>query len=504
MVLLKFPLLKTKESDETPADLRRRIAFMLITFSLSCITSLLYTIHQQWTGRLSAWPVLFGAALLGSLGAFLLRKRCCYLVNKISIVATLLLHLFFLWDVQGGLNTWTTFPTTMPTFTAWQRMVLTQALLWLGPSILWILFNVSHTRQPKVRISILVASSLGILLQRTFLRYLEPLTLLLGAHLILLGGVTLFCIGENASKHQRWGRIALPLLLVGLFAFTAPTLRQINTLPNPLHVVPFAPIAMRDTTQSPIANITTQRIANGAFARTNTPEEKQALLASQSLALLFKPNQDARIAIRARANDNFFPNADTGTTGKLVGAYDVLWIELPEAWQIEEADYFKSSVLQSLKPLLVEDGVLIYHLDVRPLTRASLLARAQAMANIFPHVQLWATSATHWQLLASKQPLTTANHQALLALEQRPHIRELYTAHQMPPPFLLLAARVSSDLLSLIQPEERFTLKGGEHKLARKVLFQPDTLRHDLESKHQLVFEWLNATASLSQHTIAE
>ncbi len=504
MAFFQSPLLIQKKNGETSPECYRRIAFMLISFSLSCIASLLYTIHQQWSGRLSLWPVMLGALLLGTLGAIFLRKRGCYLINKIAIIGIFLFHLIFLWDVQVILTDWQTLSAHPLTYGAWLTMMFTHAFFWLAPSITWILFNITHTRQPKMRISIVVAASLGILLQRTFLRYFDPITLLLCAHLILLSGISVLCMFGKTFVFKAWMRLMPVILLVGIFAICAPTLRHIRSLPNPLHVLPFAPIAIRDATQSPIADISTQRIANGTYARINTLEEKQALLASQSLALLFKPNQDARIAIRARANDNFFPNADTGTTGKLVGAYDVLWIELPEAWQIEEADYFKHSVLQSLKPLLVEDGVLIYHLDVRPLTRASLLARAQAIANIFPHLQLWATSATHWQLLASKQPLTTANHQALLALEQRPQLRQVYTTHQMPPPFLLLAARVTPDLLSLIQPDEHLTLKGGEHKLARRTLFQPHTLRHDLESKHQLVFEWLNATSSLSKHAISE
>lgn len=498
MPFVQAPYYSPKKQTETPFQRLQRIALMLISFSLALILGLLYRIHQQWTGEISIWPALLISLLLGAGGAFFLRKTFRRQIDKIVTIAVITLLLIFFWDIRPTLDYWTSLPT-LPhmNFTTWRTAMLLQVLLWFGPIITWFAFSFLRARQPKGRLSLLISACLGLLFYRLLSSQLHPTTLFFSALFLLLSGTYLFCVCSRTLVLQPWMHgLILILLFGGIFA-TAPTLHLASQLPNPLHMVPFAPFAMRNPQQPITADLTQQRIAHGTYLRTGTIEEKRALLTSQTLCYLFKPAPDARIALRARHNDALLPTADTGRETKLKGAYDALWIELPEAWTPQETQYFKPSLLNSLKPLLTEHGLLIYHIDIRPLTREMLLTRAQAIATTFPHVQLWATSPTHWQLLASRHPLKPAPHQALLALETRPDIRSATTALQLPPPFLLLSACVTPNLTQYILPNEELSFAFREHRAARRNLFAPPTLRTSLQTQHALNFEWLNASQPL-------
>lgn len=426
----------------------QRIGFILIAFGVALLVGTLYRVCELWSGGLPIWPILLIASSIGLLSGWLSQRRTTFRIDQIIAVGYTLLTLILFWDLQSILDDWGAFfQQSSITYSQWLQTIITQSTLWLAPPILWMTFAwIRDKQQPKGRLSIFITACIGIIFTHFLVGRVASAILLLTALLLMVEGTILLCLSTlNNENIRKKSMVILPLLGLVLIIFSPTIYRNITKdrfnreqMPDLLHFYPFAPIAACNfkTPLTPPSPTYIQK--QGAYLRTNEKEAQATLEVSQQLATILKPNRGARRGFRPLIN----------AKEDIKGQYDVLWVEVPPAWQSEERDYFDKGVVKSLLNTVNENGYLIYHIDIRPLTLEALLTRAEALAVHFPHIQLWVTSSTHWQLVAARK-----------ALPIQP----------MPPD--VEACRITTNLCALKRSEDKLGFRLFETWYARKELF---------------------------------
>lgn len=459
-------------TNENQAQRAQRIGWIALSFGAALLVGILYRILELWSGELTLWPIALGGALIG----LLLAWRCKAITHgRFDATIALLFALFMtlsLWDINALFARWqTVVQTPALSFSTWMGHLLSATACALLPPLAWLLFAWKRNTQPKGRLSIFFAASIGMITSHFLVGHASTTLLIFFSLYLILGGALVVWSSFLISPTAR--RRCITLIHLGLLVLLAlsPTLRAsftwsegkltFNNLPEPLAFYPFAPLAANDPTLPLTPPSSAYKQAHGAYLRTNHIEETTALSLSQSLTFILQPQAHARRGLR--------PLVDA--TEAIKGQYDALWVEVPPAWQAKERDYFDEGVVKSLLKNVTETGCLIYHLDVRPLTFEALLTRAEALAVHFPYVQLWVTSTAHWQLVATRQ---------------RPQSRTL------PPE--IEAFCLTTDLCALKQASDRTGFRLFETWHARQHLFHPKQVDLRQAPLVQRLFETLSKT----------
>lgn len=440
-------------TNESSTQRFQRTGLILFAFGVALLMGTLYRICALWFGGIPTWPILCLVGGIGLLSGWLLRAVSSFRLDKIAAIGCLIVTFFLFWDVQAICDFWTGLyhQVTPLTYTQWLRTVVIHMLLWLAPPMLWVTFAwVRAKHLPRGRLSLFVSMCIGIIFTHFLITRIATAFLILIALLLMAEGLFLICSStlKKATLRRRLTLIMplLGILLIGASPVVYKTVTAKETshspaVPELLRFYPFAPIAAGDLTL-PLAPPSAAYIQkHGAYLRTDKAEDLATLAVSQQLATILKPASDARRGFRPLVN----------ATEEIKGQYDVLWVEVPPAWQSEERDYFDKGVVKSLLETVNENGYLIYHMDIRPLTLTALLTRAEALALHFPYIQLWVTSETHWQLVASRKA---------------PPIQPL--------PPAIGACRVSTQLCALKTENDALGFRLFETWYARKELFNPD------------------------------
>ncbi len=435
--------------------------------------TLTLNLFAAWTGDAPTWHILLpgflgGCALMWVVGkfakAFIGPRVCAWIAFGVALIACLTTG-----DSVALVEQWYTVCQAQSlTYDAWRAFITSQACAWWLPALLTFPLLWARNEAPRGRLTSFCGFCVGVLLARILVGTVAT-NLLLD---LTLGGMLLFALlWMCATAHYLWGRILAGCLLVLFsFAYYVGTMRAPQDLLRDVH--PFAAIAMPDSLFRGSLNDTPESLAkytflNGRIVRVAGVDEA-SLVASQTLPLLLKPAPNARIVARPQSGA---PVYDFYETGELKGKCDALWIELPPAWLAAEQDYFRSGALATIQEHLLDDGILIYDMDARPLDEEMLRRRAAILRTKFPHVQLWMTGANRWQLAASGKPITTSIP-AIDALCERETVMKPLFAHNIDTPQTLLACCIVPD--TTVLPEVEAKLRFREATLARRKLFTRD------------------------------
>lgn len=423
-------------------------------------------VYGLWTNNFSLWLIVLPALLLGWLVGWALRRWAEHRVGTrtFSVVALLvaLLAAFTFLDHAGLAEAWTN-PDIISTYANWVTFVRLQAALWFAPlafllPLLWVRGN---EVAPRGRMTVFVGVCTGFILGRIFVGA-APFTW------VWTGCVTAMLLAASAwlvaAFEARRVQLALSgvviLLLLGAFLFGRSTrLPEGETLEA---LNPYAAIHI------PLGSDSVEGVDDAPF------------IASQLIPSLLKPATDARIAFRA---GNLKPTLSTYDTAQLKGLYDAIWVRLPPASEVAERDYFGAAAINAVITHLKEDGIMVYDLDARALNSRLMMERILILRKHFAHVQLWMTGLKEWQLVASRQPIST-DLNALNALTERAEIADCLIKAQISDPIYLLPCCVVADTQKLVsalaegEDAVKADLPWGEPEKARELLFDKQTALH--------------------------
>lgn len=451
-----------------------RLTFIFIYSLIAAFyLGLIRQLYGQWTGNFPVLPILLLSLLAGFSIAALIRRFADRFIGP-RTTAWLAFGGAFLafWafgDTVSLVKEWNLLSLRINlTYDDWYTFAVQQALFWFVPLCTLLPLLWQRTEEPRGKLTVFISAMVGLILAHNVAIYL-PIRWLIDLSLVLLLLSSALWISTTCSG--RWTKglayaFAL-MLLVGWYFGTQRTPYDLRTEVNP-----FAPIAKRDCLYTGLGTEGVT-LKEGRLLRRDGID-RSALTASQLIPVLLKPSARARIACRTEAAD---PILQRFETGKLKGLYDALWIELPPAWLPTEQDFFRSAALEAAATHLAQNGILVYHLDIRALDLRMLLARALMLQQRFPHVQLWQTAPTQWQIVASRTPIT-ASIEALSALAEDPEISRLLYTNRFESPIALLSCALVSDLSSLIKDlteplEPRLPRRAA--RAARKNLFDRET-----------------------------
>lgn len=452
----------TSTTTESPVQRILRIGLICLSFGTAILVGTLYQILLLWSGELTLWPIASCGLLLGLLFAWLCRRYETSIIEKVLAILYIASMLFSFWDINALQMQWQSFVTSHElTFSSWIIKILWFTISWLSLPLGLITFLWVRNTQPKGRLSIFMATCIGLITANIFTGHTSTTLLILFALYLMLGGICIICLSTLESQKLRQRYITVThLLIFGLLACT-PMIRQgffksedgykLKNLPEPLQFYPFAPIAAKDVTLPFVPPNTHYQNFHGAYIRTDNPEDIDTLDNSQQLAYFLQPATNARRGFRPLVN----------ATEDIKGVYDVLWVEVPPAWQSTERDYFDDGVVRSLLKNIDDKGCLIYHIDIRPLTLEALLTRAEALSAHFPYIELWRTSSYAYQLVAKR---TQAPTEFSEEIDQ---------------------CRITDNLCALKQAHDNLGFRFFETWYARKQLFTPlnDNLFEELRNR---------------------
>lgn len=448
-----------------------------------CITLFAATANallRAWSGQLPLFlPVILPACALGVLAAWGVwrfrenrfapgpRGRA-FLMLLVAGVACGALG-----DLAREAHAWTQLGlSAVATYAQWRGFVLGRAWLYLAPvaialPVLW----AGETRE-RGRLAIFCGGCCGLILG-TLLIGRVPTQPLLSATIsgLMIGApLWLLCACRRLLARIFSGLLALAagFIWFGNLTFIAEEpLGEVN---------PFAPIAARDC-------LYTGRGTEGVSLRDGRLLSKAGMdvaprALAQLLPTLLKPAPNARIACRTQ-DLAAAPLLSTYETGKLAGLYDALWVELPPAYLAEERDFFGSGALKAAQDHLKPDGLLVYALDAHALDARMLFERLGILQARFPHLQLWCTGPNHWQLVASRAPITLELN-ALSAIADRPEVARCLELFRLNAPITLLSSCLVDDaakLQSALAEPIPAKLPRSEPAHARALLFNRDNVR---------------------------
>lgn len=435
---------------------------------------LLTRLYSQWTGGFLLLPTLLFSLLAGfGLTALVNRFADRFFGAKTAAwlaFAGAFLAFWSFGDTVSLVKEWNLLSLRINlTYDDWSAFAIRRGILWFAPLCAIFPFLWQRNETPRGKLTVFVSAMVGLILVQLIGGVIPVRWLIDGALLILLL-TSAGWIGATCTRLRTKGlscAFAL-LLLAGWYFGTQRTPYDLRADVNP-----FAPIAKRDCLYTGLGTEDVT-LKEGRLLR-RKGIDRSSLTASQLIPVLLKPSVQARIACRAEADDPILKRFETG---KLKGLYDALWIEVPPAWLPAEQDYFRAAALEAVSTHLAQDGVVIYHLDIRPLDLRMLLTRALILQQHFPHVQIWQTAPAQWQLVASRKPVT-ASIEALSALAERSEITPLLYANRLESPIPLLACCLVSDLNTLTQElADPITprLPRRASRAARKVLFDRDNV----------------------------
>lgn len=415
-------------------------ALFILSLLAALLTGAAMPVYTQWTGGLSIWPVVLPCALMGGTSAWLLNRYAARWVgNKmtagVAIVCTIIAFSAF-GDTAHDVKTWSLLALRIGLdYATWHQFVMRAAILWFGWVAFLLPFLWMRIQLPRARLTTFVGMCCGLILARILngcvsasLLYDIALAGLLPAAALLLAG---FC------KSRLTQGLSVALGIVLLMGWYFGMRRSTEDLRR--DVYPFAPIAERD-------GVYTGEKGEGFTFKEGRLVRSEGLdvaarIASQLLPTLFFPGENARIAVRAQTGDAVFSSADCG---ELKGAYQALWVEVPPAWTAPERDYYGKAALQAVLDHLTPDGVLVYDNDAHALDATMLMRRIAVMRKYFDYVQLWMTDRNHWQIIASRMPLTL-DTTAMSTLLDRPEIATVLAKANIETPLALLASCVVAD-----------------------------------------------------------
>lgn len=367
---------------------------LISTFYLSLLTRL----YSQWTGEFLILPTILLALIVG-FGMTALVQKFADRFFGAKTAAWLAFGGAFLafWafgDTVSLVKDWNLLSLRINlTYDDWKRFVITQGIFWFAPLTVALPFIWQKNEAPRGKLTVFVSAMVGIILMNLFGPYL-PMFRLIDISLVVLLLTSALWISTTCTRLWTKGlsyTFAL-ILLVGWYFGTQRTPYDLRTEVNP-----FAPIAKRDCLYTGLGNEGVT-LKEGRLIRREGVDQS-ALAASQLIPVLLKPSAQARITCRTEAND---PVLKSFETGKLKGLYDALWIEVPPAWLPTEQDYFGAAALEAVLNHLAQNGVLVYHLDIRALDLRMFLTRALILQQHFPHIQIWQNQKPMFQVESSQ------------------------------------------------------------------------------------------------------
>lgn len=426
-------------------------------------------VYVQWTGGLPLWPIVLPFAVMGGTAAWLIRRyvkrfwgdKC----SAILVVLSAMVAFSAFGDTANDVNVWRLLALKIGLeYSTWHQFVFGEAVQWFG----WVAFIIPFLwvsiMKPRARLSTFSGACCGMILARIFSGILSPV----GIYDVALAGVLLsatlllfaFCKGRIAQSVT----VILAILLLGGWYFGSQ--RATEELLQEVH--PFAPIAARDGVYTG-EKLEGFRFKDGRVVWTDGLDIASRT-ASHLLPSLFFPSATARIAIRAQDGVALNPVAQTGP---LKGQYQAIWVELPPAWTAEERDYYGRSALQTALEHLTNDGILIYENDAHALDARMLMERIKVLQKHFSEVQLWMTDRNHWQLVASRVPLSI-DTAALSVLLDRPEMEATFAKANLETPLHLLPCCFVAEtkrLEEFLSEPIKATICRGSAGMARQLLF---------------------------------
>ncbi len=477
----------------------------LFLFTLTCCAALLLGVATKvfglWTGAMPTFPTLVPALAVGFAAAWACGKWLPTRVGSkvcagLSLAAAIVAFTIF-GDTDALVRQWTLLSMRIGlTYDHWHAFVVKQAWLWLAPLAVLIPFVWSRNRVPHGRLTAFCGACVGLIAARCLAGRVTTVLLLDIALAGMLLAAPLWWVAECRTRWAKGGLFALTLiLLVGWYYGSRHTAYELIGSVNP-----FATIAARDTSYLGTGS-SGVALREGRVVRT-VGQDEAAMLAAELVPALLKPAPNARIAARLQAGS---PQVTTYETTTLKGLYDALLVELPPAWMAEEADYFKSAALESALTHLNDAGVLVYAMDARALDGRMVMERLGILRERLPHVQLWMTGVNQWQLVASRQPITT-ELSAITALMDRPDVAAALTRVRVAAPIFLLPSCITADFAAaeaaLRDPIEP-RIPAREHRHARTLLFDGQGGRRLLADFAQ-IYEAEMAWVTVSDETASE
>lgn len=444
---------------------------MLFLFSLfaALLVGSAAPVYSHWTGGLPIWPIVLPAAIMGASLAFLFRRylpRFCG--NKtcagLAIISAIVAFAAF-GDTAHDVDVWRLLSLRIGLdYATWHRFVFGQGLLWFCWAAFIIPLLLIRFTAPRSRLILFTGTCCGLILARIFNGLITPTRLYDIALAGCLHAAPLLLLSQC---HKRLIRVAVICLMAFLLTGWYFGMRRSSEhLTHDVH--PFAPIAARDGIYTG-ETATGFTFKEGRIVRT-AALDTAAQTASQLIPVLFFPAPTARIAYRLQTGESLFKAAETG---KLAGQYHAIWIELPPAWTPAERDYYGKSALATALDHLTPDGILVYENDGHALDSRMMMERITTLRKHFNYVQLWMTSRNHWQLVASRMPLSLDTI-AINTLLDRPDIAAAFVKANLDSPLSLLPCcfiantdRLKDFLAETIKP----TISRGSAGSARRLLF---------------------------------
>ena len=441
------------------------ILSILFTLAAAFYATLAWKIYGHWTGGMPVvLPVILPSLACGLVAAHFLRKW----IGPRGLAGLAILAALFAFAALGDATAisreWNLLALRKElSYATWHTFICHKALLWFIPVAVILPFTL-RCASKKAATTRFCAMCIGVVLARFAAGRLPTAALLDASLCTLLLAAPLWLATTLKSRWTQSAAFALAaLLFVGWYFLST---RPAHDLLRDQH--PFASIAARDSAYTGLGSANVA-LREGRVVRTPGVDEA-AHFASQFIATLLKPAPEARIAARTQAGAPALPTYEATA---LKGLYDALWVELPPAWLAEEADYFGNSALTAALDHLKEDGLLIYALDGRALDTTMLLERIEVLRARLPHTQLWMTSPNHWQIVASRAPIT-ANLEAITNLLDRPTLPAALASVNITAPIFLLPSAFVGDASTLAKAlgiEVKAKIPRGEHRAARKLLF---------------------------------
>ncbi|MGN1325038.1 MAG: hypothetical protein ACI4YA_01670 [Candidatus Spyradenecus sp.] len=435
---------------------------------------------RAWSGQLPLFlPVILPACALGVAAAWLAwrfrEKRFAPGPRSRALLALIVAGVACgaLGNLAREVHAWAQLGlSAVATYAQWRAFVLGRAWLFLAPAAIAIPVLWAGETRERGRLAIFCGGCCGLILGTLLLGRVptQPLLAATIAGLMIGAPLWLLCACRRLLARILSGLLAL---LAGFVWFGNLTFIAEEPLGE---VNPFAPIAARDCLYTGRGTEGVRLRDGRLLVKAGMDVAPRAL--AQLLPTLLKPAPNARIALRAQDLEAA-PLLSTYETSKLAGLYDALWVELPPAYLASERDFFGSGALSAAQDHLKPDGLLIYALDAHALDARMLFERLALLQARFPHLQLWCTGPNHWQLVASRAPITL-ELDALSAIADRPEVARCLELFRLGAPITLLSSCLVDDaakLQSALAEPIPAKLPRNEPAHARELLFNRDNVR---------------------------
>ncbi len=441
-------------------DMLRKSALFVYAFASGLLVMLAVKLYALWTGDWGSGIFILGALLAAFGVSFAVRKvPLTWLPGGVAILAALTVWMSFV-DTASVAHTWEILSMKVGlTWEMWRNFVTIAGLLWLCPlvfsqGLIW-----RREIGTRGKLIFFVGVCTGILLGRILVGRVNTDWLLNIFGTLLLMSAPLIGCALATRTSARWVYGGAAALLVSLWwTFRVPAATDV------LQQYPFGAIATRDLNLA-----THQRVYDKGRIVHCEGINTAPTVASQTIPLLLKPYDNARIAYRLLQGQPLYPQYDV----TLQGQYDAIYVEVPPAWMGEERDYFGSAAMATLLEHLAPEGVAVYQVDARCLDARMVMARLAILKERFGYVQLWMTERNLWQMVASRKALSVDVASVASLLDRADVSAALFKAN-IDTPLQLLSSYLTDDFEAMqkaLTEPVRAALPLRESKAARKLLF---------------------------------